>query len=124
MNEIKAYIDSKGIMHVEYPILSIISIRDVQEEYRKRLDITNTKTPLLVKIHGLASFSEDAQKFLCGVDHCAITSAAAVIGDPKAGYFEHSKILVDLFKGLNKIPFDFKYFEDEESAITWLKAYL
>ena len=124
MNEIKAYIDNNGIMHVEYPNLSIVSIHDVQEEYRKRLAITNTKTPLLVKIHGIASFSEDAKIFLCSVDHCAITSAAAVIGDSKAGYFEYSKILMDLFKGLNKPPFDFEYFEDEESAITWLKTYL
>ena len=124
MRKIEVKIDSDGIMHVEYPCLSIVSIHDVQEEYRKRLDITNTKTPLLVKIHGVASFSEDAQKFLCSAGHCAITSAAAVIGDSNAGYFEHSKILVDLFKDLNKIPFDFKYFEDEESAITWLKTYL
>lgn len=124
MRKIKVYIDSDGIMHVEYPSLSIVSIHNVKEEYRKRLDITNTKTPLLVKIHGVASFSEDAQKFLCSADHCAITSAAAVIGDSKSGYFEHSKILLDLFKSLNKIPFDFKYFKDEESAITWLKTYL
>ena len=124
MREIKVYIDSDGIMRVEYPNLATVTLHVIQEEYRKRLDITDKKTPLLVKIHGVSSFSDDAQKFLCSDDHSEITSAAAMVGDSKAGYFEHSKILMDIFKSLNKPPFDFKYFEDEEAAIAWLKTYL
>ena len=124
MNKIKVYIDNNGIMCVEYPMHSIVTIHDVEEEYRKRLDITYMKLPLLVKIHGVVSFSDDAQKFLCSADHCAITSAAAIVGDTKSGYFEHSNILMDLFKIHNEPPFEFKDFENEESAIAWLKIYL
>lgn len=124
MRKIKVYIDSDGIMRVEYPIHAIVSIHNVQEEYRKRLDITDKKTPLLVKIHGIASFSDDAQEFLCTAEHCAITSAAAVVTDSAAGYYEHSKMLIDLFTGLKKPPFDFKVFDSEETALKWLKTYL
>ncbi|TNF96108.1 MAG: hypothetical protein EP297_10590 [Gammaproteobacteria bacterium] len=122
MNEIKVYIDSNGIMCVEYPTHSNFGIHEVREEYRKRLDITNEKMPVLVKIRGIKTFSEDAQNFLCSSDNCAITSTTAVVGDSNAGYFKHSEILLELFKCLKRPPFDFKYFDDEESAIAWLKA--
>ena len=124
MSKIEVYLDSDGIMRVDHPVHAIITIHHIQEEYKKRIDITKRKTPVLVTIHGVASFSIDAQIFLCSTDHCAITSAAAIVGDPKAGFFEHSKILMDSFKNHSKPPFDINSFEDEESAITWLKTYL
>ena len=124
MSKINVYIDSDGIMRVEYPIHAIVTIQDIQEEYRKRCNITNKKTPLLVKVHGVASFSEDAQEFLCSADHTSITSSAAVVTDPETGYYEHSKILIDIFKLYYKPSFELKRFDNEEVALNWLKTYL
>jgi hypothetical protein len=124
MKKLKVYLDSDGIMRVEHPIHANITIYHLQEEYEKRIAITSRKTPLLVKIHGVASFSEEAQTFLCGADHSAITSAVAIVSNPKAGFSEHSKILMGSFKSRFKPPFDIRVFEDEEPAITWLKSQL
>ena len=81
MDKIKVYIDNDGIMRVEYPLHAIIINNDLRESYKKRLEITNKKTPILLKIHGIASFDEDAQKFICGSEFSAITSAIAVVTD-------------------------------------------
>ena len=124
MEKIEVYLDSDGIMRVEHPIHANITIYHIQEEYEKRIDITSRKTPLLVKIHGVASFSEEAQTFLCGADHSAITSAVALVSNPKAGYAEHSKILMGSFKSRFDPPFEIRSFEDEEPAIIWLKTHL
>ena len=120
----KVYKDNDGIMHVEYPLHSILTVYDVQKEYKKRLEITNKRTPLLVKVHGLVSFDVEAQDFLCSADHCAITSAAAVVTDSKAGFFEYSNMLIGSFKDFRKPGFDFKVFENNEAALEWLKNYL
>lgn len=124
MRKMKVHIDNDGIMRVEYPLHTIVTIHDVQEEYKKRLEITIKKTPLLVKIHGLASFDVEAQKFLCGAEHSAITKAAAVVTDSKAGYYEYSNRIIDLFKNYGKPTFDFEVFENEKAALKWLKTYL
>ncbi len=113
MSKMKAYLDNEGIMRVEYPPYTILTLNDVQEEYKKRLEITIIKKTLLIKIHGVMAFSTKAQKFLCSSEHCTTTNAAAVVCDSKAGYFEYSKMLMHSFKYLYKPPFDFNVFESE-----------
>jgi hypothetical protein len=124
ISEIKVQLDSDGIMRVEYPHHKFVTLDDVQKEYRKRLNITHEKTPLLVKVHGVTSFDAEAQQFLCGSEHCAITLAAAVVTDSQAGYFEYTNMLMAIFKELTKPLFDFEVFEDEAAALKWLKTYL
>lgn len=124
MDEIKVYLDNDGIMRVEYPPHAIVTIFDVQYSYKRRLEITKEKVPLLVKIHGMPSFAEDAQKFLCSAEYCAITRVVAVVGDSRAGYFKYSNILLYLFRDIKKPPFDFKVFDNEEAALKWLRTYL
>lgn len=124
MNKIEVYIDGDGIMHAEYPPHAGVTFDNVREEYEARLEITSNKTPLLVKIHGVAAFDKDAREFLCGAQHSEITSAAAIISDSKSGYYEYSSMLLELFRGINKPPFDCKVFEHEEDALTWLRSYL
>ena len=111
-------------MRVEYPRHATVTLGDVTDEYKQRTDISKEKRPLLVILHGLAIFSEDAQTFLRGTEHSAITSAAAILVDPAAGYYEHSIILIDSFRTSDVLPFDLKVFEEEQSALQWLESYL
>ncbi len=111
-------------MRVEYPRHATVTLGDVKDEYKQRTDISKEKGPLLVILHGLAIFSEEAQAFLRGAEHSAITSAAAILVDPAAGYYEHSIILVDSFRTSDVLPYDLKIFQDEKSALRWLENYL
>ncbi len=124
MSDIKVWLGEDGVMRVEYPRHATVTLGDVTDEYKQRTDISKEKRPLLVILHGLAIFSEEAQTFLRGTEHTAITSAAAILVDPTAGYYEHSIILIDSFRTSNVLPFDLKVFEDEQSALRWLKNYL
>ena len=78
----------------------------------------------MVNLHGVSSFNEEAQRFVSSNQYAEITMAAAVVLDPEAGYFEHSKLLLDLFKSLNPAPYDIRVFDDIEPARAWLKTYL
>src|SRR5690606_29588584 len=116
--------DEDGIMQVEYPLHTRISLGKIQEEYYKRLDITQEKTPLLVLLHGMVFFEVAAREFLCGEKNSAITSAAAVVLDPSAGYQGQSNIFMEMFKLFDKPPFPVEVFENKEEAMEWLKNYL
>ena len=124
MDKIEVHLDSDGIMHVEYPLHAGVTFDNVVKEYEDRLEITKERTPLLVKIHGVSAFDAEARKFLCGTQHSAITSAAAIVSDSSSGYQEYSSMLLELFKGIDKPPFDCKVFESEEDALNWLRSYL
>lgn len=124
MSDIKVWLGDDGVMRVEYPRHATVTLGDVQDEYKQRTDISKEKCPLLVILHGLAIFSEEAQTFLRGSEHSAITSAVAILVDPAAGYYEHSIVLIDSFQRSDALPYDLKVFEDKQSALLWLKDYL
>jgi hypothetical protein len=121
---LQVFLDECGIMQVEYPLHTRISFEKIQEEYYKRLQITQDKTPLLVQLHGMVFFEVAAREFLCGEKNSAITSAAAVLLDPRAGYQGQSNIFMEMFKLFDKPPFPVEVFEDKEAAMAWLKQYL
>lgn len=118
------HLDELGIMQVEYPLHAQVRLDSIQEEYYKRLEITDQKTPLLVQLHGMTFFEVKAREFLCGEENGAITSAAAVVLDAEAGYHRQSKIFMEMFKLLNKPSFPVKIFDDKDEAIAWLKGFL
>ena len=122
--QLKVFLDELGIMQVEYPHQTRVSIQKIQEEYQKRLAITSQKTPLLIQLHGMVFFENAAKQFLCGEKNSAITSAAAVVLDPEAGYHGRSNMLMEMFKDFDKPPFDVNTFDNKEEAIDWLKQYL
>ncbi len=124
MSNVQVSIDSNGIAIIEYPLHAIVTLQDIQTEYQLRISITNKKVPILVNLHGVSSFNEEAQRFVSSDQYAEITMAAAVVLDPKAGYFEPSKLLLDLFKNLNPAPYDIRVFEDIKPAKAWLKTYL
>ena len=113
-----------GIMCVEYPMHAAIKLRDVEDEYRQRLAISENKHPLLVKLHGMAAFEDKAQLFLGSEAHGAITSAAGIVLDPDAGYQELSRILLDLLQHYTRQHFEIKIFDNEKDATEWPMNYL
>src|SRR5690606_28537177 len=104
-----------------YPLHTSVTLEDVQAEYKQRLFLSNQRNPILVKLRGMVFFSNDARKYLAGPENVAITSAAAVVLDPSAGYQKHSSILMDMFKEFDKPPFPVEIFDNEDEAIAWLK---
>jgi hypothetical protein len=75
MSKLEVDLDSDGIMRVNQPNHAVITVHHIRKEYEKRKDIKNTRTPLLVTIHGAATLSEEAQEVLCGAEFCAITES-------------------------------------------------
>ena len=113
-----------GIMCVEYPMHATIRLQDIESEYQQRTALSRKKHPLLVKLHGMAAFEDKAQMFLGSNEHCAITSAAAILMDPTAGYRDLSIILLDMLQHYTRHGFDIQIFDNEEEALAWLARYL
>jgi len=124
MNNHEVYIDKNGIMCVEHPEHAILTLRVVDELRRRRLSMTPKKTPLLVITHGVTSITDDVQKYISSAEHATLTSAVAVVRDPRAGYFEYSAILLEIFKVIYRPRIEFKIFDDKTSALKWLARYL
>ncbi len=121
MANVKVHLRNDGIVYVEYPVHAIVTISDVQDEYEQRLEISNEKALVLVRLHGVESLSEQARTFVLSPEFGAITEAAAVVVDPTAGYHEYSRILLKVLQSDDNLPFEVRIFDDEESALQWLR---
>ncbi len=114
----------KGILCSEWPAHAIVSKASIEEETSKRQALTNEPHGLLVKLHGIKGITDDAWKIISGKNVQSITSALAILYDRKSGFYEHSKIMVDLrFLHDFAVVYPVKFFEDEGSALAWLRAF-
>ena len=116
----KVWLDEDGIMCAEYPIHSSITLDDMQEMLRLRLALQPERHKLLVKLNGLLAFSASAQRFLAGAEHSAVTEALAVVVSPDEGYYQHTKILLRLFKNQQSLPYPLEFFDTKPEAVAWL----
>jgi len=112
----------KDILLAEYPPHALIGLSDVKEEAEKRRNLTNSPHLLLVKLHGMATFSQDAQVFISSSEEAIITTAVAVLCDENSGYYEHGKMLIDIFLDTKELKFPIKLFDNENDAFSWLRA--
>ena len=110
------------ILIAEYPAHALVVLNGVKDEYEKRLKINNTPHLLLVKLHGIVIFNQEAQNFVASDKEATITRAAAILCDKNAGYYEHGKLLVELFLVTHKLQFPAKLFDDESGALSWLRS--
>ena len=96
----------------------------IEEEIRQRQAITNDPHAFLVKLHGIKSITDEAWESISGDLFSSMTLALAILFDKESGFYEHGKIMVDL-KFLYNIPVGYpvKFFEDEESALNWLRIF-
>lgn len=120
MPNVSAFDDD--IIITEYPAHASVTLGAIEEEFRKRLELNASPHLLLVKLHGLSIFHEDAQRFLASEKHAALTKAVGILCDRKAGYYEHGKVLIEHFKTAQALTFPVKLFDDEHEALAWLKS--
>ncbi len=113
-----------GIVCAEWPRHMHVSKPEMEDETTQRQALTDKPHALLVKLHGITHITEEAWDIISGDDFHSITTALAILFDKESGYYEHGKLMVDLkfFSG-KTVDYPVKYFDDETSAIKWLRSF-
>ncbi len=113
-----------GIICAEWPPHTQVSKSAMEDETNQRRALINKPHALLVKLHGITRITEEAWKIISGDYFHSITTALAILYDKDSGYYEHGKIMVDLrFINGSTVDYPVKYFDDEMSAINWLRSF-
>ncbi len=122
--KVEVKIIEDGIIRAEWPLHAQVSKSSIIDETNQRQALLNKPHALLVKLHGITEITDDAWKIISGTFFCSITTAVAILYDKSAGYYEHGKNMVDLkFIDGRAVDYPVKYFEDEKSAINWLRSF-
>jgi len=113
-----------GVLCAEWSRHAIVSKEPMGDETSQRQALSNEPHALLVKLHGIASITDDAWDIISSEHFHSITKALAILYDKKSGFYEHGKIMVDL-RFLHDLPVKYpvKFFDDEESALSWLRSF-
>ncbi len=113
-----------GIVCSEWPHHAQVSKSAIEDETNQRHALINKPHTLLVKLHGIKQITEEAWEIISGDDFRSITIALAILYDKESGFYEHGKIMVDLrFIHGRTVDYPVKYFDDEKSAINWLRSF-
>ena len=113
-----------GIICAEWPPHAQVSKFSMEDETSQRQALINKPHALLVKLHGITDITEEAWEIISGDYFRSITTALAILYDNKSGYYEHGKIMVGLrFINGRTVNYPVKYFDDEKSAINWLRSF-
>lgn len=120
---VKVKLLEDGIICAEWPPHSKVSKSAMEDETNQRRALTNKPHALLVKLHGITQITEAAWKIISGEHFHSITTALAILYDKDSGFYEHGKIMVDLrFINGSTVDYPVKYFDDETSAMNWLRS--
>jgi hypothetical protein len=112
------------ILASEWPNHAIVSKESMDDETSQRQALTNEPHALLVKLHGIKSITDNAWEIISGDYFHSITTALAILYDQSSGFYEHGKIMVDLrFVHSIKVEYPVRFFDDEESALRWLRSF-
>ncbi len=113
-----------GIICAEWPLHAQVSKSAMEDETNQRHALINKPHTLLVKLHGITDITEEAWEIISGDYFRSITTALAILYDKDSGYYEHGKFMVDLrFINGRTVDYPVKYFDDEKSAINWLRSF-
>ena len=114
----------EGIICSEWPPHAQVSKPGLEDETIQRLALINKPHALLVKLHGVVDITDEAWVIISGDYMRSITTAIAILYDECSGYSEHGKMMVDLkFTNDRTVDYPVKYFDDEKSAINWLRSF-
>lgn len=121
---IKVKLIEEGIISAEWPPHALVSKPAMEDETNQRVALTDKPHALLVKLHGITNITQEAWAIISGGYFHSITTALAILHDKNSGYYEHGKIMVDLkFIDGRTVNYPVKYFDDENSAINWLRSF-
>ena len=121
---VKVKLLEDGIICAEWPPHAQVSKSAMEDETKQRQALINNPHALLVKLHGITDITEEAWEIISSDYFRSITTALAILYDERSGYYEHGKIMVDLrFINGRTVDYPVKYFDDEKSAINWLRSF-
>ncbi len=113
-----------NVICAEWPPHAQVSKSAIEDETNQRLALINIPHALLVKLHGITNITEEAWEIISSDYFRSITTAVAILYDKSSGYYEHGKNMVDLkFMSGRAVDYPVKYFDDEKSAINWLRSF-
>jgi hypothetical protein len=113
----------ENVVVSEYSERAFIHQADLEQEIAERIKIKNGEPHLLmIKLHGVAIFGEDAKSIIASDEVSKITKAVAIVCGKESGYFEHGVMLLENFFWENKLSFPTKIFDCEADALAWLKS--
>ena len=116
----RLWLDDEGILHVETLPLSDETLASAQGNLAALLRLGGgVRRPLLVDMRGGRSLSRDARKHYAGPEAARVVCAVAVLVDNPL-----SRMLGNVFLGVNKPAFPTHLVEDQESGLAWLRDYL
>ncbi len=116
----KVWLGDDGIIRaIALPDLKVTLeiIKEVNAHIKKLYK--GKKVPVFADIRGVKSITREARLLPSSEDSVNVCSAAALlIGSPL------SKVIGNLFIGLNKPPYPTKLFKKEDEAVEWLKGFV
>lgn len=116
----RVWLGGDGIIRVvslPFTNMTLESIREVNVHLKTLCK--GKKYPIFTDIRGVKSITREARLFVSSEDSVNVCSAAALlIGSPV------SKVIGNLFLGLNKPPYPTKLFSNEDEAVEWLKGFI
>ncbi len=116
----KFWKDDSGIVHVDYPKGTRVTLELAKEEFRQSAAFGDGKKVVtIVNLTDIESVDREARQFYGSAEATSKWAAVALITKSVA-----SKVIGNFFLGINKPQMPVKLFSDEESAIEWLKQYI
>ena len=112
----RVWLGDDGIVRIVYPQDCELTLDVMQAVHQQHIEITTDKRPLLVHAESIASAEYEAQQFASRDDVVELVSAMAII--VKSVF---TRAMADLFMKFHKPPYPTRVFNDEESAIRWLR---
>lgn len=113
------WLGDDGILHVDYGRNPRIDLDAIRSALAQHLAISPIPRPILIRGEGIVTSTAEAEDFANGPEISAVTTALALL-QPNAMI----KLIVKLYLTYRRPPYPCQAFDDEQSAIAWLKQYL
>lgn len=114
----------EGILLVEFPVHARIGLKEAKSAYADRMAIGQEPPHcILLKMHGISLITDEAVEFMKSPEYTKTIKAIAVVADPESGFFEHGNNIMWVVKNIDKPNFNSEMFDNEDSALEWLRNY-
>lgn len=112
----KIWLSEDGFICLKILPGSSLSVEDMKAQLKVVSNLAGNKIiPILVDSRGVKSIDRDARVFIQKEGNKIVSSLALLIGSPV------SRLIGNLFLGINKPSYPIMLFTSEDKAIAWLK---
>ena len=115
----KIWLGEDGILYIKILPKSEITLEDIKEQFKIASKLVNNKRiPFLIDSRGVKSMERGSRKFIQEESKKIVSKLAILIGSYT------SRLIGNLFIGINKSSYPTKIFTLEDKAIQWLKGHI